>query len=68
MPRVSDPQPGNFYRLICMDNKEPHKSVVFKFVNLTRDGRYDIEIEGKRQVIGELCSLCGEFSCEIWDV
>ena len=68
MARVSDPQPGNTYRIICADRLDPHKTFVFRFVNMTRDGRFDIEVDGERMIVGSLCKLCGEYSCEVWDV
>lgn len=65
MAQVSNPQPGNKYKAICADGQSPHKEVVFTFLNVTRDGRYEIEVDNERQIVSSFCSLCHPWTCEI---
>lgn len=65
MPRAKNPQPGNTYKVICLDNRQPHKEVVFVFVNATRGGQFEVEIDGQRTVVGSFCDLCKPWTCEV---
>ncbi len=68
MARVKSPQPGNSYKVVCADNQIPCKEVEFKFVNVTRDGGYEIEVAGQRRIVGHFCELCHPFACEVRSV
>ena len=68
MARVKDPQPGNHYKVICIDNQTPHREKKFKFLNVTRDGRFELEVDGDRRVVADFCELCRPWACEVHDI
>lgn len=65
MARVSHPQPGEKYKVICIDNQSPHKEVEFTFLNISIKGGFEIEVDGKRKEVGSFCDLCYPWACEI---
>lgn len=68
MARIKNPQPGNTYKVICMDDQKPHKEVVFRFINATSGGQFEIEIEGETTTVGSFCDLCKPWACEVHSV
>ena len=66
MKKYDELQPGNEYKVVCIDNKNPHKEFTFKFVNFTKDGKFEIEIEGVPRTVGDFATLCGGFACDFY--
>ena len=67
MTRVN-PQPGKTYKVICADDQDPHKEVIFTFINITPDGRYEIKVNGEVMVVGDFCQLCHPWACEVHSI
>lgn len=67
MPRVSNPQPGNRYKVVCADDKIPHKEIIFTFINISSGG-YEIDVDGVRQTVGHFCDLCKPWACEVHSI
>jgi len=65
---IKHPQPGNIYKVICIDGRQPRKEVVFTFVNVTGSGQFEIDVEGKKMVVGSFCDLCEPWACEVHSV
>ena len=68
MPRISNPKPGNIYKVVCADDKTPHKQVFFTFVNISPGGSFEIEVAGVRQTVGHFCDLCKPLACEVHSI
>ncbi len=68
MPRLTNPQPGNKYKVVCMDEKKLHKEVEFTFINITTNDQYQVKVNGATEILGDFCDLCTPWACEIHTV
>lgn len=68
MPRISNPQPGNTYKVIYVDDNKLLKEVVFTFINIIPGRGFEIEVAGKRQTVGHFCDLCKPWACEVHSI
>lgn len=66
--RVQNPQPGNRYKIVCIDGGNPQREIEFVFVNVTRNGRKEVEVSGEQKTVGDFCDLCQPWACEIHTV